>query len=646
MTLLFYPDAGDWVERIRLGEGFSLTEAAESGLFAMSRVTVDDPLADITIVGHHSFRAVETDCSWQTLYRGFFADRIIKRDKSYITGAARVWDCSVADANSVLYFEVLRGSDANRPAETDTERLEWLLGSNYKGPIRDDDTYVLGYDVDLDKADYRGQTMADVLSDCATASKANYFAAYDDGIGGYVLHYYRPTRAFYSSDLRISNVLSDVDGSTTFAGSADAQMARDPSRIFSGVYYGYGDKGSYVFASSPTVQAAIGHRRETAETDETIRTATKATAKADRYLEEADTDLDTVSVTVHKVPTDKVNLIRVGQRIQIKMTHLPGLSSFAWMRITRRTVAQDGETQEFYRLDLELADPKQLGKKRRGTPSPVAPDSVDGSSVAFTRNAFESNEERDDCVGGLADSYTYGASPPGATTVKSSSDHFTPGIQVGGGCNSPAVGYSGIITHETWLEITGTPSADATGLKVSYTVGTVEGVAAGGLLFYGVATTPPAAPTRGAYTVLGQCSADADDSFVVPLSLVGVGEYIVIGPGWQCGNLGNACSDEVGDPTDTGAGNSGQVQLSTISIVEVTIEGAGNTLWRPLTGDIDGTNRTYVLPDWNGRGVPRLRIGPVEYALGTDYTIDRDALTATFRFSPWTGADLNGRWDT
>lgn len=641
MTLLFYPDAGDWVDRIRLGDGFSLTEAAESGVFAMSRVTVDDPDADITIVGHHAFRALETACSWQTLFRGYFADRTIKRGDSLRTGAARVWDCSVADANATLYFEVIRGNEAKRPAETDTERLAWLLGSNFKGPISSDDTDVLGYDVDLDKADYRGQTMADVLSDCATASKANYWAQWDDPSGEYRLHYYRPTRAYNSSTLRISNVLSDVDQLTTYAPSSDAQMQRDPSRIFSGVYYGYGEKDSYVFEESASVLAAIGHRRETAESDQAVRTATKATAKAERYLEEADTDLDTVTVTLRNVPPSRVNLIRAGQRIQIRMTHLPGLSSFAWMRITRRTVEQDGENQLGYRLTLELADPKQLGKKR-GKAVEVEPENVLGPPVAFTRHAAESAVERDDTQGGLPDSFGFGVSPPADTRVASYCGLFTPYIFVG--CPFGQPGYSGVDTVEQWLEVTGTPSADAVYLRVTYTIGTIQGVAATGTLQYGIAHAVPTGPFQ--YDVLGTCPV-ADGHFDIPVSQLTGTDYLVLGPVWGAGSLENQCDGTWGGgaPVDVGVGNSGAVAISTFALNEVQFSGeTGTTPWLPMTGAINDLNRTFALTNWNGKGVPSVRIGAVPLAYGPDYSIDPDTGEIDLTSAPWEGADLLARW--
>ncbi len=645
MLFYYYNGSNLGAEAVRLGPtGFSLTEAAESGILGFGRLRIDDPTSSLSLVGHRALNIQEPDCSDPWLFRGYLADRMVKHEDSLNIGTARVWDCTLVDLNSGLQFRVIR-SGGKRPEETDTQRLAWLLGSGYMGPVSEDDSHVFGAGVDLDAADYRGQTPADVLADCAQVSGCNYFVVWDDTLGDPALHYYLPSRAHFDSTLSISNVLADVNMTTVFAPDEAMTLSMDPSRIYTGVRYGYGDKEGAVFEESATILASIGHRREANWADPSIRKAARATAKANKWLSEGETEATRITVTLNAVPPAQVNLIRCGQRLQVKATHLPGFTSFTWVRVVRRTVQQMEGTQLLYSVALELSNVKQAASRVRHKPVPVAPTVEDGATIAFTRNAFEAGQEVDDCQGGLADDFTYGASPPGATTIRSSSDHFTPGIFVGGGCNSPAVGYSGIGTHETWLEIDGTPSADAVGLKVSYTVGTVEGVAAGNVLLYGVASVAPS-DQRGAFTVLGQCSADADDSFIVPLSLIGTGGFIVMGPGWQCSNLGNACSDEVGDPTDTGAGNSGQVDIDTIDIIEVTIGGAGLTLWRMLDGDIDGTNRTYSLPDWDGTGTPRLRIGAVEYAAGIDYTLDEDALTATFRFAPWEGADLQGRWNT
>lgn len=644
MALFYYYGSGDLGDQaIRLGEGFSFTECADSGILAMSRIQVDDPAGSLDLVGHHGFHVDETACSWLRLFHGYFADRTIKRDKSLLTGAARVWDCTVYDINAAAQFEVIQGASAKRPAETDTARLAWLLGTSYLGPISSDDTSVFGAGVNLDEADYRGQTLVEVLTDCAQVSGNNWFVAWDQTLNSPVLHYYDPQRAYNSSTIKISNVLSDVDESTVFAPDLQWSLNKDPSRVFSGIYYQYGEKYSAVYETNATVLSNIGHKRETFVQDGSTRTSTKASARAQKALTEAETEYDTIAVTLRKVPPSVVNLIRAGQRIQVKATHFPGYTSYTWLRVTRRTVSQDGETQLFYQLELELSNPKQGLTKRRGG-NPVPPDADDGASVGFTRKSFKAQEDRDDCQGGLANVYTFGVSPPASDQVASATLLATPGIFVGGGCSSPAVGYSGVDTVEQWLLITGTPSADATGIKVTYTTANVEGVAATQPLVYGYATADPTT-YPGAFTPLGTCDSGGG-SFVVPTSLVGNGDYIVLGPGWQAVNGSNVCSSSLpgGHPLDSGYANSGQLDVSSFSMAEVTVAGSGETLWRPLTGTIDGTNKTFGLPDWNGRGVPRLRIGPVEYALGTDYTVDRDALEATFTFAPWEGADLNGRW--
>lgn len=656
MTLIFYPDSSDWVGRIRLGSGFQLVEAAESGTFAMSQVQVDDPASELDIVGHHSFRTIETACSWRTLFRGYFADRTVRRGadptSSLRTGVARVWDCTVIDANAVLQFEVIRGSTGKRPAETDTQRLAWLLGSSHKGPIGSSDANVLGYDVDLDKADYRGLTMADVLADCASASGANFFAAWDEDHDEYRLHYYRPTRSFFSSSLAISNVLSDVDGDTVFAPSADARMMRDPSRVYSGVYYRYGERESAVFEESATVLAAIGHRREVAEGDGSVRTAARATAKAQRYLSEAETDLDKVSVTLRKVPPNRVNLIRAGHRVQVRFSHLPGLTSWTWLRVTRRTVAQDGEDQLHYRIDLELADPKQVGARNRRPAVPVEPDVEDGSSVSLSRYALHATFGELDQVS-RAETFAFdGPGGPISTLVADGINYFTTYIYAG--CPFGESGWSGTEVYEQWVTFDpGDMDADGViAIRFDYSIGTPEGIAGDRDLSIGIGT--------GAYPPTAHGQAEdfarapvASGSFVVPRSQLvpSSTNAVVIAPGWEAMRGVQVCSGELtnspnpGPTRGGGEFNSGRVSISGITATKVTMDGGTGLIpWRTPSGAIDGSNRTFSLQDWNGKGAPSVRIGAVSLKVGEDFTYDSDAGTVTLTIPPWPGADLAGRW--
>lgn len=659
MTLFYYYGSGDFGnDRIRLGPaGFSFQEAADTGTVAMSKVVVDDPLGTLDIVGHHAFRAIETACTWDSLFRGYFADRTIKRQASMRTGAARVWDSTVYDLNAALSFEVIRGSSAHRPKETDTARLAWLLASGFTGPVSTDGGHVFGAGVSLDKADYRGRYMADVLSDCAQVSGNNFWVAWDDTVGAPTLHYYDPQRAHNSSTLKISNVLADVDSLTVYAPDFEAPLSRDPSRVYTGIYYQYGDKTSAEHRTNATVLSHIGHKREGTEQDDSVRTAAKADSKADKWLTEAETELDTISVVLHKVPPSAVNLIRSGQRIQCKFSHMPGYESYTWLRVTRRTVEQDGDTQLLYNLGLELANPKQGGTKRGPRNAPPV-DVEDGASVTLTRACLLETIDQDDGHGGIPNAFAYTTVVPDHDIVEGVTYATT---YVYGGCPIGQSAYNGLSHKEQWLQFT--PSlSDTVGVRFTFTAKDWRGIL--GPLFD---TTPgldfgylPAAdgpPTSaGQGVVLGTVS-PSGGSFTIPSSLLsdGVTNYVFLRAAWQ-GIGGQACAGDLiagnlgplGDAGTPGGGefNTGQVVIDLWSATTRVVSGSGTGPWMTLTGDIDGVNQTYTLPGWNQSGTPRIRIGPVEYNPGADYTIDEAAGTITMSFAPWPGADLQGVWRT
>lgn len=654
MTLFYYGSTGDLnTDRIRLGSGFSLSDAAESGTFAMSTLRVDDPSGNLNIVGHHDFRAIETACSWPTLFRGYFADRTVKRDKSLRTGAARVWDCTVYDLNAALQFEVFRGSGAQRPAETDTARLAWALGSGFTGPISSDDANVFGADEELDKQDYRGMTLADVLSDCAQASGCNYFVAWDDSLSAPVLHYYMPDRAFNSSTLKISNVLSDVDQTTVFAPSEDAQLNRDPSLVYSGILYRYGDRSSaFVYETSGTVLASIGHKRETTYEDPSVSSAAKATRKADAWLAESDTETDVITVTLTKVPPAQVNLIRAGQRLQVKFTHLPGYSSYTWMRVSRRQVAQDGETQLFYQLTLSLTNPKQGGSKVRHKPG-RHPDAVVTTGDALTLTQREMKNQFDGFE--LDPIATIAYANPAIKRIGSYVFHNLPYTTTG--CPLGPGGWSGDYELEGWWEYTtGALAADVVGVR--FTIG-----AADPTYIYGNAGDQPyrygwldAQPTDvGQYHPLGSVDwVGAGATVDVPRSAINEGgtSYFCLAPGWRCAQDAFFCAQDLADGTtgpagslaSGGEGNSGQLRQPTVTAVYLVASGSsGLTPWIAGDGAVDGSNQSFTLTGWDGTGIPSVKVNGLILD-GSDYDADDVALTVTLREAPQEGDVVTFRY--
>lgn len=654
MTLFYYGSTGDLnTDRIRLGQGFSLTEAAENGVLAMSRVRVDDPAGNLTIVGHHSFRAIETACSEPSLFRGYFADRTIKRADSMLTGAARLWDCTVYDLNAALQFEVIRGTTGQRPVETDTQRLAWLLGSAFLGPISSDDSAVFGAGDELDKQDYRGMTAADVLSDCAQASGCNYFIAWDETIGSPVLHYYMPTRAFNSSTLKISNVLSDVDMSTVFAPDLEADLTRDPSLVYSGVYYRYGDRASAaVYETNATVLASIGHKRETAEDDPSLSSAAKATRKANVWLSESETETDVISCTLHKVSPAQVNLIRAGQRIQVKFTHLPGYSSYTWVRVQRRTVAQDGDTQEYYALTLQLSNPKQGGSKVRHKPG-RHPDATLTTTGSITLTSRELRSQFDNFELDPISTVAYGN--PSTKKIGSWVYHNLPYTTTG--CPIGFGGWSGLSEYEGWWEYTTGALADNV-VGVRFTIepantNFIFGNAATKPYVYGWSDTQPTDVNQ--YVEVGLADWVTDGAVVdIPRAAINEGgtSYFCLAPGWTAATDAFFCAQDLADGSagpagslsSGGEGNSGNLRVPTVTAAYLIVSGtSGLTPWTPGDGLIDGANQLFTLTAWDGTGVPQVKINGLLLD-GTDYDFSDTALTVTLKVAPQEGDQVTFRY--
>src|SRR3990167_11491482 len=67
----------------------------------------------------------------------------------------------------------------------------------------------------FDEADYRQQYPGDLLASVAASSVKNYYMYWDSSAGEASLFYDKPDAAVRTSTLRISNVLADVDDTTT-----------------------------------------------------------------------------------------------------------------------------------------------------------------------------------------------------------------------------------------------------------------------------------------------------------------------------------------------------------------------------------------------------------------------------------------------
>lgn len=350
-------------DRVRLYT-LDVTANAEEGSIGVSEVTLDDPEGDLTIPGHRVFGTLETALgSNGFVHVGYTGERKVNRGP-YRIGPGRQWKVQLTDINTVLDRRLMVGSDAKRPAETDVQRVLWLEATN-EGDLIDDTRYLsTGSPVDMDAADYRGQSFKDVLDDCAQQSGKNYFLTYfpdtatsDDPWGAFGLWYDFSASSNYSSSIRLTNDLADVDSTTTFAVSVeDTELTRDPSRVYSGAYVAYDGGAAYVERVA-TYEAFA--RRDATSPAENVKTKTKARARGRRYLADISTEEDAI-VTSFQVPAAYVNHLREGMRVQVKFTHLPGYSSgYSWLRVLKRNVVQDSELT--YTIQVELVGSPSAG---------------------------------------------------------------------------------------------------------------------------------------------------------------------------------------------------------------------------------------------------------------------------------------------
>lgn len=358
-------DGGSFVEIVDAVArvGWETREQAEEGSTPMSTIVFDDPGMALDIVGHREYMIVE-DASTGTddvIYSGYTADQEIGREGGeWMQPLARVWTVSLTDMNTIWQRRIMVGSDCNRPAETDVERMAWLLSTTEAGPFDDVTTFVDTTDGwDMDAADYRWQTFSQIADDCAQQSGRNWYAfrRLDGGVRKVTAWYGHTDSADYASILSLSNDPDDWTDATLEDGSSlvwpistDTKLRRDPGRVYSGVALPYDGGTRYKQKNATGVAFTY---RDTTMPAINVKSAAKADARAQRYLNTLDEQDETISTTV-ELPAELGTAIRAGMLLPCKATHLPGYDDFVDCRVLSCVVTPIA-AGERYRLSLELA---------------------------------------------------------------------------------------------------------------------------------------------------------------------------------------------------------------------------------------------------------------------------------------------------
>ena len=382
MTLRYYyrDNDGDVVEitnpsRVRRG-GTEASYQAEEGAVGAWELEVDDPDGTFNVRGYRIVYAQEdealADEQHGVVWVGYTGERYISRlgtdSPSKRTEAGRTWRIGLHDLNTRLSWRINVGNDCDRPAESDLERVAWLMGTNEMSWLDDDDTYIdTTAAVDMDAVDYTGQALLDVADDCAQQSGRNYGLLWeysgDEGDPIAIKLWYKfGASDDYPSAKKINNYRPDVeaDGSAYYP-SLDATLNRSPSRVAWGVYQVY-DGGAVYQTLSSTAERF--NKIDVTGRGENVKTAAQATFRANRYLGTvSNVETDRIEVSVLVEPAD-VNSILPFHNLQVAFTHLPGYGirtddepDYVWMRVVERTVRDIAPG--IYELGLTLMVPAQ-----------------------------------------------------------------------------------------------------------------------------------------------------------------------------------------------------------------------------------------------------------------------------------------------
>ena len=363
-----------FLSELTVGRIISIPGGGGTDYVRVNGISSDTVLSVDANPGHSASGQTATATAQQRLYSSFLGTRDVARGQgdSLRTGVARRWTVEVIDFNCFLGFHVFTESDANRPAETDIERVQWLLTSSFiAGELIDTGYVQTGTGVDMDAADYRLQRPVDLLNDCAQVSGRNFYSYFDDGQRVHALWYLNWTDLVRISPVQFSNDLTKVDSNETtvgatmvFAPEMDATLHMGPSRVASGVAVPYGTGSAFAYDTNAGTAAAFGHLEAVAPNSH-VTTSGKALALADRYLDENNSEDFTITFSA-KVNEAVVTLIHSGDIVNCHFTHLPGFTypsgqsvnydTQLWpCRITNLTYEQNELSDQWYMLRLNVS---------------------------------------------------------------------------------------------------------------------------------------------------------------------------------------------------------------------------------------------------------------------------------------------------
>lgn len=363
-------DLGNMV--VRLGSMAGLVTNAEMGSPGISTIIFDDLTGAIghdgdDITGLKYFSVAELSAPSGNIRLGvwFTGTRTYRRGQgnSLITGPMRQIELEIVDSNFVLTWHIIRAGDADRPAETADERMDWLLGTTWVAARIIPGVIDVPDLINMDAVDYTGQRVVDVLNDIAQQTSSNFFLYFSEPDESFALAF-GPDVFWGRTGYNLTNNLSVLNsGPVTdpvpaeWLAPIDVELVRNPDRVHTAVYVVYANGAEYV----EDLGTGLIRVDATAPVSN-VKTSAKAIALGNRYLATSEEESDRITCTV-KVPAAGVTLIKAGMTIYLDATHLPQLigpdpgdfgPGQGWCNIVSCSQAQDEESDEFYNVRLEM----------------------------------------------------------------------------------------------------------------------------------------------------------------------------------------------------------------------------------------------------------------------------------------------------
>lgn len=337
------------------GPASSVTARAD-GDVASGEAVIKDPTGALGYDLLRTFQIVEDACvPAPILFTGMIYNIRVGRGE-YTTGPGREWTFTFTDLNGLLHERVFNDKTAKRPKETGNARLAWLMASPLMAGRVYDHGEISSLPDMYDEDDFRGHYASDVVTSLLVSSVTDdamtFFVYLDQASGQPSLFLQPPVATTHNSTLRISNVPGDYDGVTWFRPVPGPEVELAGEEIYDGVYFT--TKNGSIYRTRPATFTAYPRHRDGTFSTDRITLGDTAERHAKNWLNLHSVRRDTLSLTV-RLPRDKVGLIQAGQRLPVRMQHLPGYEAAKYTRVTAATIPISEGQISHYDLQLELS---------------------------------------------------------------------------------------------------------------------------------------------------------------------------------------------------------------------------------------------------------------------------------------------------